>query len=91
MVDYSYGCEIANLTFGAVVAIADLVACLQVATIRQGGTPALQWPWLKDHEHVEGPYCWVLDNVRRLPEPIPFRGAQGLWEFPDELLSTLSR
>lgn len=28
----------------------------------------------------------ALANPRPFPEPIPYRGALGLWEFPDELL-----
>ena len=28
----------------------------------------------------------VLTNPRPFAEPIPYRGALGLWEFPDELL-----
>lgn len=29
-----------------------------------------------------GPWCWMLDRVLQLPEPIPARGRQGLWR-PD--------
>ncbi len=28
----------------------------------------------------------VLDNIRALPEPIPFRGGQSFFTVPDELL-----
>lgn len=28
---------------------------------------------------------WMMISRRRLLEPIPFRGAQGLWEVPDEI------
>lgn len=33
------------------------------------------------HEHTEGPFCWVLQNVRRFREPLPARGMPGLWEW----------
>lgn len=38
-------------------------------------TPAdlLADPW------AFGPWCWVVDDVRLLPEPMPCRGMQGLW------------
>lgn len=26
-----------------------------------------------------GPWCWVVDDVRLLPKPVPARGMQGLW------------
>lgn len=49
-----------------------------------------------DEEFDEGRFCtpWamreqhhlVLRNPRWFPEPIPYRGQLGLWEFPQELL-----
>lgn len=38
------------------------------------------------HEHVYGDYtpgrfAWLLDNVQPLDEPVPARGAQGLWDW----------
>lgn len=33
-------------------------------------------------EHQVG---WVLDRVRPLAEPVPCRGAQGLWTVPDDV------
>lgn len=38
-------------------------------------------PWaMGDQHHL------VLTNPRIFAEPIPYRGALGLWDFPDELL-----
>lgn len=42
--------------------------------------PELMYPQLADRAHCFGPWCWVLTDVRRLPVPVPWRGAQGLWE-----------
>jgi len=67
-----------NMSFGAFVAVADLVACLPINDIRPGRCGVF-YPWLADHDHAEGPWCWVLVNVRRLPRPIGATGAQGLW------------
>ena len=37
--------------------------------------------------HYEpGRFAWVLRDVVRLPEPIPFTGRQGIFDVPDELL-----
>lgn len=44
-----------------------------------------KYPWLADHQHAEGPYCLLLDNVRRFEQPIPARGMLGLWEFDGAL------
>ena len=68
-----------GMAFGAIVATADLVMCLYVN--------ATEWPprWqhLRDHEHANGPWCFVLENIKRLPQPIPARGAQGFWEWDE--------
>lgn len=61
-----------GMAFGAVVAVADLVDCRRVSQLP---------PELRDSEHANGPWCFVLENVRRLLPPIPAKGAQGLWEW----------
>ena len=43
------------------------------------------------NEHCEGPWCWILADVRALPEPIPWRGAQGLWDVPLDLEAKIER
>lgn len=60
-----------RFTFGAVVAVAELVGCLRVEQLTG------EW---KTHVHANGPWCWMLSNVRRVT-PVPCRGAQGLWQF----------
>lgn len=65
----------AALTFGAAIAVADLVDCLSTALT--------EWPEpyasLRAHEHANGPVCWILQNIRRLHTPVPCGGAQYLW------------
>jgi hypothetical protein len=74
------------LVFGAVVGSALLVDCIELSN--NAGWPAVgqKYPWFFSHRHVSGPYCFVLDGVRRLENPIPYRGAQGFWNFPDHLV-----
>lgn len=36
-----------------------------------------------------GRWAWFLEDVRALPEPIPCRGALGLWTVPDEIAERL--
>lgn len=75
-----------SMAFGAIVAVADLVACLHVWS---------KEPWperyapLRDHEHTNGPWCFVLENVRRLETPIPCNGSLGLWIVPEDIASRL--
>lgn len=33
-----------------------------------------------------GRYGWLLTDVRALPEPVPYKGAQGFFNVPDALL-----
>lgn len=37
-----------------------------------------------------GPYGWVLTDVVTLAEPVPCKGAQGLWTVPPEVLARLT-
>lgn len=32
-----------------------------------------------------GPVCWALSDIKRLPEPVPCRGHQGLWALPPDV------
>ena len=55
-----------------IVGIARLVAC------RRSCPPGQERWWC-------GPFGWLLDEVQVLDRPIPCRGAQGLWEVPEEI------
>lgn len=33
-----------------------------------------------------GRYGWMLEDVRRLDDPVPWRGMQGLFEVPDSVI-----
>lgn len=73
-----------DMAFGAIVGVAKLVACLpkrRTIDVEQWGG----WSHLFDHEHANGPWCWVLEDVRRFAQPIPCRGYQQLWHVPAEL------
>ena len=74
-----------DMKFGFIVGLVTLVACLHIEHV---------WPerynHLRDHEHAHGPYCWVLEHPRRLPEPLEIRGYQQLWTPPAWVLTRLS-
>lgn len=77
------------LVFGAVVGEARLADVLHIDRIRHGEYDA-EYPWLRDHIHAHGTWCWVLLDVRRYAQPVPWKGAQGLWVFPDAALTHLT-
>lgn len=58
-----------ELPRGAVVAVATVVA-----VVSPEGRPGDVW--------ASGPYCWVLEDVRALPRPVPCRGSRRLWALP---------
>lgn len=84
---------------GCIVALADLVACRSTAfgiesMLTCDGHPIQGYEWmdkLSEDERAFGDYGpnrwgWFLENVRRLEDPIPARGALGLWDFPADQL-----
>ena len=72
-----------SLPFGTIVAFAQVQACVR----RDWPDSRLSMmlpPWCSvwkflDHEHTEGPWCWIIGDVRKLDDPIPAKGALGLW------------
>lgn len=67
--------EPAELVRGAIVGTAEVVDCVTEH-------PS---PWF------EGPRGFVLDNVVALPEPIPCKGALGLWDVPAMIAHQVAR
>ena len=80
----NYGIPLAQMPFGAVVAVATLADCVHIDKVGKGMT-GQRWPWLAEHEHTSGPWCWILANVTPIG-PWPWRGAQGLFDIDDEEL-----
>lgn len=77
---------------GAVVATANLVECWAVGEDYQSGRVVLfngEGGATKDVNAKEiifgdysfGRYAWELSDVKMLPEPIPAKGQQGLWNW----------
>ena len=76
-------CEWADMPRGAIIATGELVDCIKI-------TPefvaALSPDELALGDYTLGRYAWKLANVKRLPEPIPTKGKQGLWNWEALLL-----
>jgi len=70
---------------GAVLATCQLVACVHVETLTNTTKREI---YLTAQERAfgnydPGRYAWVLDNVQQLAQPIPAKGALGLWEWKE--------
>lgn len=73
-----------RMDFGFIIGIADLVAVVRAETIRENKV-MMNDPRYRDH--ASGPWCWLLARVQRFVNPVPYRGAQGLFNVPDEIVS----
>ena len=74
-----------DLPRGAVVGVARIVATVDG---RSGLTPLLGGPDLSHQERWWfGGFALVLDDVHELPEPIPCKGALGLWRPPADVVA----
>lgn len=75
--------DIQTLPFGALVAVARLDACKQAKVVAGS---------LTDREfslgnYSEGRFAWMLSDIRPFSEPIPYRGAQGIFNVPDDVVA----
>lgn len=68
---------VADLPFGAIVGVVEVVDVWPVALC--GKDP-----------FATGPWCWVLERAEAVG-PIPWRGEQGLFEVPDEVIRRAAR
>lgn len=78
------------LEFGAIVGRCRVSRCIAPAGIEMGAQSNAFYRALlaPDHRHhVNGPWCWVLDSIVRFTEPHPWRGAQGLFDVPDDVVA----
>lgn len=83
-----------DLPRGAIIAVCDLVSCTRTDwkwTAPEFVSPLSCYP-LQERQFGDfsaGRYAWKLDNVRALLEPIPCRGAMGLWTPDSELAAAI--
>ncbi len=91
----NYGVALSAMDWGALIALVDVTDCLPIERIEAERKKThtertrMDFPsrleFLLTHEHVEGPFCIVMANIRRLKQPIPYRGAMGLFDVPNEI------
>ena len=64
---------------GVITATADMVDCRPLATADEEAAVC----------ECDGLQGFVLENIRRLDEPIPTRGQLGLWDVPPDVVERL--
>jgi hypothetical protein len=68
-----------------IVAVVELVGVCDVTVGTDLGACLQCGPWA-----FAGQYHWCLDQVRPLPEPVPCRGALGLWTAPPDVVEQVN-
>jgi hypothetical protein len=86
MYGLNYGIPLTDMVFGAIIGVSKVVDCFNVHDADDRDSAFRRRLWLTSHMHVEGPCCIVLTECRRFLKPIPYRGAQGLFDVPDEIV-----
>jgi len=92
--------ELRQYPSGCIVAVARLVACVRIGAIQfNDAMPAHRkcivpgttknWSEVARHKHVEGPWCWILEDVVKLETPVPLRGAMGLFSVSSSIEALL--
>lgn len=76
---------IAKLPLGYVIATCTLSDVIHIEN-GDGTWPSIEDRVLSEQENTFGDYshgrwAWILKDVKKLPEPIPSRGALSLWEW----------
>jgi len=74
---------------GLIIATCALVGCRPTESFTRGADMAEAAYDLTKQEEAFGDYspgrfAWILEDVKQLPEPIPAKGALGLWEWEAE-------
>ena len=69
-----------KMEFGMLVGIARLTDCIPIAKLRKDRK---LFESLKPY--AEGPYCWMLEDVRRFVDPVELAGKQGLFDADNRL------
>jgi hypothetical protein len=86
-----YGADIKKLPFGAIIATAELVDCIEIPNHRADYI-YLQSKDLRTNidvysreilfgDYTPGRFAWILSDIRALEKPILAIGQQGFWDF----------
>ncbi len=74
-----------DLPLGAIVAVGNLSIVLPTEALLGGGRVSLlEEGW---GNYGPGRFGWMFDSVVALPAPIPYKGQQGFFDVPDEVLA----
>jgi hypothetical protein len=73
-----------DLPTGALIGMVNVVDCLPTQALR--GDAAASDDDRECGDFAPDRFAWKRDEFRRFDQPIPYRGAQGFFNVPDELI-----
>jgi hypothetical protein len=79
---------VTGLPYGCIVATCELAGC---QLVERSDIYLLGNQEKRFGDYSIGRYMWFLDDVKILPEPIPAKGAMGLWEWNSDELTLTTR
>ena len=83
--------KLSDLPLGAIVAVARIVGCYSTSSPKTEQLLSERQSDEREFGNYEpNRYAWVLGDVRRVSEPIPIRGALGLWTLPYDIGHSLA-
>ena len=71
----------AQLPLGAVVAVVTVISCRFTVDVAPQLTPLER----RLGDYSPGRYAWFLSDIQALREPVPCKGALGLWNVPADV------
>jgi hypothetical protein len=70
------------VAYGCIVCVVTVVACVPSLDY----TPATKQEGALGN-YDSGRYVWVTENLRRLKTPVPWKGRQGFFSIPDNIIT----
>jgi hypothetical protein len=74
------GIQWKDLPKGCIIAVVRIVDCVPTGDMTQKQIEIERY----FGDYAPGRYAWILDDIQPLPEPIPAKGKQGLWEWKED-------
>ena len=74
-----------NLPFGAIVGVGCLIEVVYIYDYDKANTFNLF-----DDPFAWGPYCWIIENIQKLKEPIFCKGFHRLWDLDEDTYDELN-
>lgn len=69
--------------------IGAIIAVVRIAFVWQATEAIISHEERALGNYTAGNYAWRLTDLQKLPEPIPFKGQQGLWDVPRETINKI--